>query len=245
MTAPASAAHRSPLTVAAPAAPGGRPAHMDGTYVLLGSFRVFGFKYGYLLPIFCIECGAVLNGFGKVECVGCRSLFMVRHIISDVASIFFKTENDTVLVSPVKESRSYFPKSNPELIEWVEDDSVDTKSDSPLINDTYCLVCHLPLQHTLSVRVQKLIFKEYDDVEVIGVTEVTVVKSRPSYRIGRAHKECALLEESKPFGMRMVEPRTIPDKRQKSQGALENPTTKYGNPRHETLSDIAEVVDWE
>lgn len=183
--------------------------------------------YSIFAKVFCIECGALLNEFdmyGRIDCMNCKTVYLIKRIHSKVAATFYEGENDRKqLIIPSPNKRTYLPGLQSELIEFEADES---KSDtSPVLNATVCCVCHERLENILSVRVQRPFFIDYEDQQIhpISGLEYTEIKTRPSFRIGRAHSDCALQEESKPYGMRMmVEPRTIPNKRERSIGSREN-----------------------
>lgn len=171
-----------------------------------------------------------------MECNNCKTRYSIKRLTSNEVPTFFKSESDRIEVRLLPDSpRTYLPSLSHESIEFetLPDNGIET----PQFNPTICLLCKLPLQASLSVRVRKAIFIDYEDTEVIGLTEVKVVKCRPSYKIGRAHPHCAVSADPRKF--ELVDLRAIPDKRQRSMGSLENPRDKW------KAIDPSESEDWE
>ena len=170
----------------------------------------------------CMECGTHI-GLGRVECSGCRTQYIVRNVqVSHDQVVFYTNENRVLVVEVLTPTRQYTPRKQTHSItyEHMECDQVLGSS----VGDPNCVICHSPMVACLSVRVSKPVFTDEDVIKQHPLTKVvyTEVVSRPSARIGRAHRECAVAQESVQYGFRMVDLRVVPDKRQRSMGNREN-----------------------
>ena len=119
---------------------------------------------------------------------------------------------------------SYGPKIKTDAVSY--EDLGDQYADvvSTPSNGLNCVICHQPMIACMSVRVSRPVFLDEDvhKIHPVSKREYTEVVSRPSARIGRAHRECAVLQESIQYGFRMVDLRVVPDKREPSMGNREN-----------------------
>ena len=203
-----------PVAAALAALAVGRPAGWLSTLHIVDMHNVISTQ--------CLECGTSI-GLGRVECSGCRTQYIVRNVqVSHDQVVFYTNENRVLVVEVLTPTRSYTPRKQTHSItyEHVECDQVVTSS----IGDPNCVICHTPMIACLSVRVSKPVFTDDDihKIHPVSKREYVEVVSRPSARIGRAHRECAIQQESVQYGFRMVDLRVVPDKRQRSMGNREN-----------------------
>lgn len=197
----------------------------------------------------CMECNVVLDGTkdGKVRCV-CgvdyiirlnddgfsKSLISLKRCIHGMIKSFCavcagpvrleEPKRTKVSFNQVQKMSSRLPHESITFEPYYTDEPVDVK-DGFNIHSLSCVICHKDLIACMSVRVSKPVFTDYETQVPHPANPdlmVTEVRSRPSSKIGRAHTECANIEESKPYGFKMVDIRTTPSKTQRSIGSREN-----------------------
>jgi hypothetical protein len=203
---------------------------------------------GSLLTPHCVECGAPLtSNYGKFSCTLCNTVYMIKRIdcvagIMPASNLQLHTTHYKN-VQIVKAARSYTPRLRDRVITYddpfttAERAAVDADISDVDLNATVCCICCKPLSAVMSVRVMRTRFR---DVELFKTHPVsgntyTEVKSAPSYKVGRAHSECAL---ANPRDCKMVDVRPVPSKTERISTA-----DRMGDYFRDKWVEVPDVID--